>query len=192
MIDWVPGLVNRRRRLEGLRKDITVANNYTQFSQGIDHVTPEERAWIENQLDPDHWRDTPPKWDAPVEDGQVACEWSLDPSSPHRELGEVESFFWVHEDSGDPEQVSAFIRAFLAKFQPDDHFVLTYAETCSSPRLGEFSGGAIIVTRDEIRRLSVYDWVEHEVASLRRSRLPSALVHPDPATESDDRSIREQ
>jgi hypothetical protein len=88
--------------------------------------------------------------------------------------------------------VSAFIRAFLAKFQPDDHFVLTYAETCSSPRLGEFSGGAIIVTRDEIRRLSVYDWVEHEVASLRRSRLPSALVHPDPATESDDRSIREQ
>ena len=26
MIDWVPGLVNRRRRLEGLRKDITVVS----------------------------------------------------------------------------------------------------------------------------------------------------------------------
>ena len=104
-----------RNRFEDFRKDISVANNYTQFSQGIDHVTPEERVWIESQLDPNHWGDTPPKWDAPVEDGQVACEWSLDPSSPHRELGEVESFFWVHADSGDPEQVSALVRAVGAR-----------------------------------------------------------------------------
>jgi hypothetical protein len=48
---------------------------------------------------------------------------------------------------------------------------------------------AIIVTRDEIRRLSVYGWVEHEVASLRRSRLPSSSIHPDPETDADDPSV---
>jgi hypothetical protein len=61
------------------------------------------------------------------------------------------------------------------------------AERCSALRSKRLA--AIIVTRDEIRRLSVYGWVEHEVASLRRSRLPSSSIHPDPATDADDPSV---
>jgi hypothetical protein len=50
-----------------------------------------------------------------MEDGQVEFEWSLDPRSRHGERGEGESFFWVHADSGDPEQVSALVRAVGAR-----------------------------------------------------------------------------
>src|SRR5689334_18897111 len=119
---------------------MTMANNYTQFSEAIERITPEERSWIESQLDPDSWGEEPPEWEAPLEEEYLSFEWSLD---------EIEGSLWLYaEESGDPDEVARFVRAFLARFRPGDRFSLTYADSCSKPRLGEFSGGAVFVTRD--------------------------------------------
>ena len=39
---------------------------------------------------------------------------------------------------------------------------LTYATTCSKPRVGEFGGGAVFVTAHEIKWQNAYDFVEQE------------------------------
>lgn len=128
-----------------------MANNYIQFSEMIGGITPEERTWIGSQLDPDLWEAHPPDWEAPVEDGFLGFDWSLD---------EVEGSLWLYaEETGAPEEAARFVRAFLARFRPDDSFSLTYADHCSKPRPGEFSGGAVFVTAGSIRHEDAYDWV---------------------------------
>ena len=134
----------------------------------MDRAAARPRAWTGGE---------PPEWDAPVEDEFVDFEWSLDGQSPEGELGEGESYFWVRaEESGSPVQVGKFVRAFLARFRPDEHFVLTYADVCSKPRIGEFSGGALLVTKDGIQHWDAYDWVEARTAELLVLRAITASI----------------
>lgn len=45
-----------------------MADYLTLLSTGIYRITPEERSWIERQLDPESWESSPPEWEAPVDD----------------------------------------------------------------------------------------------------------------------------
>ena len=68
-----------------LNEEMKVASNYTLFSAGIDRITPEERVWIELQLNPENWTDgTPPNWIVGAEDEELGFDWSLDESPPDR------------------------------------------------------------------------------------------------------------
>lgn len=138
-----------------------MANHYTLFSEGIGRITPEERAWIERQLNSEDWIDgKPPEWDAPVEDRALGFAWSLDEGPPDGEAAEGEGYLWLYaEGSGDHEEVARFVRAFLARFRLRDHFMLTYANVCSNPGIGEFSGGAVIVSGDGFWHTNAYDWL---------------------------------
>ena len=63
---------------------------------------------------------------------------------------------------GNPDNVAWLVQKFLKKFRPDQCWSLTYAATCSKPRVGEFGGGAVFVTADEIKWQNAYDFVEQE------------------------------
>ena len=158
-----------------------MANNYTRFSEGIDGITPEERAWIESQLDADSWDpDAPLEWNAPLDDGLVGFEWELQETSPNGQLTEGESYLWLYdEESGDLDQVGNFVQAFLAKFRPGQCFTMTFSNSCSSPRLGEFSGGGVFVTKEGYEVFYAYDWLAGCLDQFRRAAVPQAADQPD-------------
>lgn len=62
------------------------------------------------------------------------------------------SLYLFAEDSGSPEQAACFIKMLLDAnlIEVEEFTVLEWAETCSKPRPGEFSGGACMISREGI------------------------------------------
>ena len=55
---------------------------------------------------------------------------------------------WFHaEESGNTDHVEAIARALVEELELDEPFVCSWAYTCSSPRIDEFGGGAMVVRR---------------------------------------------
>jgi hypothetical protein len=59
--------------------------------------------------------------------------------------------FWVYtEESAYIEHVAIVVQAFIKKFRPKFVFKLTWCESCDKPRIGEFGGGWLVVSKDEV------------------------------------------
>ena len=70
---------------------------------------------------------------------------------------------WLYADKGSELDLLAhFVQKFLRNFRSSDCWSLTYATTCSKPRVGEFGGGAIFITASEIHWENVYDFVDKQ------------------------------
>ena len=128
-----------------------MADHALQFSEMIENITKEEHQWLEMYLakpdeeteDMDKWWEERPELDRDLEpDMWPGCSYEL------RESDEKDSAsWWIYADeNGYPEIVASVVRQFLHKFRPDNYFTLTWAETCSKPRLSAFCGGGMFVT----------------------------------------------
>ncbi len=63
------------------------------------------------------------------------------------------------EEFADPEHMAYFIQFIQKHFNLNEPVLITWAETCSKLREGEFNGGCAIVHKDLIKfRNSSYDW----------------------------------
>jgi hypothetical protein len=68
---------------------------------------------------------------------------------------------WLQSsDWGNVYQIAHLMQKFLKAFRPRESWALTYATTCSKPRLGEFGGGAMFVTADRIRWHNAHESIE--------------------------------
>ena len=165
-----------------------MADNYLQFSERLDNLTAEEAAWLEEQLQPivaygdrEFSEDDPAKATLPASDPDFTGPRFLRDDSDFDfswdVLGFEFAFFdedtpsarylWLHADTyGNPEHVAWLIQKFLKRFRPDQCWSLTYANTCSKPRVGEFSGGAVFVTATEIKCQDAGDFVAQERAAF--------------------------
>jgi len=154
-----------------------MANNYTQFSESIPDITPDERAWLERQLDTDALDETievlaNPEEHTPMEvaDAELRVP-ELILYNVYREsecLGFEHRFYendlvLYTEESGDLEAIIPLVQAFIQQFRPDFKFTLTWAGTCSKPRCGEFGGGAIYVDRDTVDYINAWEWAQRRV-----------------------------
>lgn len=145
-----------------------MADHYTQFSEVIDRLTPEECEWLEEALlgPPENAWDkdgecpvSQSKLDAWCDKFQVSdveywpeFEWEI-------KARDGEHYLWVYsEESGSLEDLGNFIHAFLKKFRPESCFRLTWSGTCSSMRAGAFTGGAIFVTKEGVQYMSAHGW----------------------------------
>jgi hypothetical protein len=137
-----------------------MADNYLQFSESLDALTPKEAKWLAGQLAED------PETGCPVflldyddrEPDDTDCGFQHDFEGPrkHRSL-------WLSaEERGDVGRVAHLVRKFLKQFRPSQCWSLTYATTCSKLRLGEFGGGAVFVTAQDIRWNNAYDYIEEQ------------------------------
>ena len=54
----------------------------------------------------------------------------------------------VAEESGDVDAASELISAFLKAHKPTEYVILSWADTCSKMRSGEFGGGECLITGD--------------------------------------------
>jgi hypothetical protein len=137
-----------------------MADNYLQFSESLDSLTPEETAWLRAQLDNSPDTDCPRfLLDYPErEEGDDYCGFDYE----FRDGNDGHDLCIYAEDSGDLGRVAHLVQRFLKQFHPDQCWPLTYANTCSKPRGGEFGGGAVFVTADEIRWNDSGDFVEEQ------------------------------
>jgi hypothetical protein len=160
-----------------------MANNYLQFSEVIDNLTPEEEQWWKDQFKVVYIVDGQELEDyALPEDAEwVGCRGYRDFDEGQDDLdlvgfdyefigppagGEAENetrYIWFYADEfGYVERLGHLVKKFLAKFHPNDYWSLTYANTCSKLRRGEFGGGAIFVTATAIKWNDAYNWVESQ------------------------------
>jgi hypothetical protein len=145
-----------------------MADNYVQFSENLDSLTPEEADWLSEQLAEDPLPHCPrfllDFTDRETDDTDHGFQYDLHGDSHDHHL-------WISaEERGDVERVAHLVQKFLRQFRPDQCWSLTYATTCSKLRLGEFGGGAVFVTADDIRWNDSYDFVEEQRKALERRR----------------------
>jgi hypothetical protein len=172
---------------------MTVADNYLQFSAVLSKLTKKEEAWLKEQLQPicvfgnkEYPEDAVPaelagreaEWtglrflrDNGDYDPDCDClgfEWSL---SVDADRGGWGRHLWVYaEESGNPDNVAWLVQKFLKKFRPQECWSLSYAATCSKPRVNEFGGGAVFVTAAEIKWQNAYGFIEDQRAAFEAKR----------------------
>ena len=161
-----------------------MANNYLQFSEVIPRLTADEEHWLAEQLEVVHIHNGKEytEHDLPKELAAEDIQWSgcrayldLDGFDPEMEDGAGFCYkfdtdndascnwgrhLWVYaEEYGDVDRLAHLVQKFLKRFRPQDSWSLGYACTCSKPRVGEFSGGAVHVTADKIAWENAADFI---------------------------------
>jgi hypothetical protein len=151
-----------------------MANHYSQFSEGIKDITPEEATWIKDFLRtpyPDEEED--PKgfkqWceerrikEGDEPDWYPSFQWALE---------DKDTFLWFYTEEGcDIDYLVYFVQSFLTKFRPDYIFTATGAEYCSKLRIGEFGGWWVVVTAKKVLWGSTYDSVATAVKKIEAAR----------------------
>ena len=149
-----------------------MADNYQLFSEIIPALTEEERAWTRRVLGCTEGVEREGETaiilkDAGVDGDDVdfcdwpGFEWSID--DPSFDL-------WLYgEDYGNVSHAAEFVRAFLAKFRPTACWQLTWAETCSKPRIGEFGGGGVFVTALKATFCIPHEWLARQKKKFERA-----------------------
>lgn len=116
-----------------------MANNYIEFSEYVTTKTEAELDW----------------WIKKIEELEALGELD-DPTEDQEELGQASCYFgiegksiWVHADEGgNLEVIADIVQMFLKENCPDNSWSMTWAFTCSKPRIGEFGGGGVFVTAE--------------------------------------------
>jgi hypothetical protein len=131
-----------------------MANNYSQFSECIDNITPEEAAWINRVLHLDGIDD----YDELVKELSYTGTLEAD-MWPHFDWKlEDDGTLWLYADEGfTDEHLCVFVREFICRFRPDFIFSVTGSETCSRPRIGEFGGWWLVVYKDGVEGGNTWD-----------------------------------
>lgn len=157
-----------------------MADNYQLFSEIIPSLTEEEQAWARRILGCTQDQDGQNGAEdagAMLKDGGIdlsavdsdawpGFQWNID---------ETHAGLWVYgEECGNVIHVAEFVRAFLAMFRPTACWQLTWAETCSKPRVGEFSGGGLFVTAASVTLCMPQDWLAERSKEFDRAAAASA------------------
>ena len=172
-----------------------MADYYLQFSESLGGLTFAEREWLARQLEtifvvngrectfdelPDGGSQADISWcglrlfrelaaNDEDDDGEAGFQFVLntDPAAG--------CYLWLYaEADGRPDHAAYLVQRFLQTFRPRACWSLTYAVTCSKPRLGAFGGGALFVTADTIEPLHAHAFIDS-----RRTAF-DALQHRSP------------
>lgn len=140
-----------------------MATSYTRASAAIHNVTPEEGAWWthffvpSDELSEEELKERMKRFDLD--------EYDIDdfPNFNSKYIPDEEIIWISHDESIDLDHVAMAVQEFLRRFRPDDAWGMEYAMTCSKPRIGEFGGGAFVVTATEESWTSTSTWLSQEL-----------------------------
>jgi hypothetical protein len=139
-----------------------MADNYTEFSESLSIESQTEEEWVRAAL-----TTGPASWlPDPDDDDDLGFEWEFQGELGRREDSRRLCLYSV--EHGSAYNAALFVQAFLRRFRPDRSFALSYAETCSKPRVGAFGGGALFVTAGEIRGISTVEWLDQQVTRFQQ------------------------
>jgi hypothetical protein len=122
-------------------------NFYNQFSELFcDRLNPMECQWTEEMMslgDAEAERLLP---GVDLEYGWPGFECSI-----YRDIPSDNPRLWIRSGkSFCPENVAAFVRAFLRKFRPSEVVKFSWAGVCSEPQAGGFGGGWAVISARKI------------------------------------------
>jgi hypothetical protein len=133
-----------------------MANNYRQFVVSLGSLTPEEIAWWVKMKAalralPDERVD-----DAEESDDEFIRLAEDIGFSDYGDNTNIVGNLYIADDYatilaeefGDVDAASELISAFLKAHKPTEYVILSWADTCSKMRSGEFGGGECLITGD--------------------------------------------
>lgn len=144
-----------------------MADYFTQFSEIVPRLTAQEETWLKGKLEiiegPEGLDQSRIAGELEGYCGCVVCQCEFcDSCDP-----EIGRHAWLYaECSAELELVGLVMQQFLKQFRPNECWSLTYAATCSKPRVGEFGGGALFVTATEIKWQNSYDFITEQRAAF--------------------------
>lgn len=121
-----------------------MANNYLQFSTELTDLNKEHVAWFKKHLDEDDKNDP---------SSPFKKVYGADENFPYIQyVVETDRVWFYAEESGTIEHVVEIVQIFFNAFKLHDRFfTMTWACTCSKPRVDEFDGGAVFVTSKNVK-----------------------------------------
>lgn len=154
-----------------------MANSYTQFSEQIENITPEQAEWIETVLGLGYDEQavtTPEEFKSVLSDLLNRKVEELEDFDPEwwpgfewSTKGADKGTLWLYCEEGFQENhLTLFVQSFIRKFRPDYIFKLSGACLCSKMLLGEFGGIWLVITKDSILGGSTWDEIEQVVDAL--------------------------
>lgn len=154
-----------------------MANNYVQFSEMIEDIPSEGVKWLREvlMLDPD---------DKDYSHGRHCALLGIE-SEDTEPFESWPGFGWNFEgdslwlytmEGADFLALEYLVKALIRKFMSDLIFSVTYAETCSKPRIGEFSGGWLVISKDATEGGNSSFNAEDAIKKLRTQREAASLL----------------
>jgi len=146
-----------------------MANNYSLFSEQIEGLSPDESKWVDKVLRLDSCDEdeiVELKRELSVEgkedvdlDSWPQFDWALE--------GEAKDSLWLYTEEGaNEDHLIFFVQALICKFRPDYIFSVTGSCTCSKPRIGEFGGWWLVISKDEVKGGNTWDAVQDATKSM--------------------------
>lgn len=146
-----------------------MANNYSQFSESIDSLTQQEQEWVRKVLGLDYHDSCDLK--LLKEEMNIKDDIDLDTWPFFEWQIQSDGNLWLYSEEGyDDNHLAMFVQAYIRKFRPDYIFKATGSCTCSKPRLGEFGGWWLVVSKDTIIGGNTWDAAVDCVKQLENSK----------------------
>lgn len=126
-----------------------MANNYTQFSEMIPCGTKEQQDWLMQKLG-----------EAVETEERLMC--------PDCDFAADKGNVWVYsQDVADVGALADVVAAFQLQFGVDEPWTLTWAGTCSKPRVSQFGGGGVVAYKGKVHWMNTWDWCTAEAKRLQ-------------------------
>ena len=127
-----------------------MANNYEQFSEIVSCADEEQQAWLLARLaQADAGEDL---------DKHTWCGYEANP------LHDVWIYTW---EAVNLDALMDIICEFQVHFDIQEPWSMSYAYTCSKPRVGEFGGVAVIAYRGMWDVMSTNMWIQTELDKIK-------------------------
>lgn len=140
-----------------------MADNHALFSTSIDRLKKHEHAWLKKLFGLEGEEVRKMLGEVP-EDFDDEC-W------PGFEADLREDHLWLYSEEGYNEiHLCAFLVAFIKKFRPDTIMGISVSFSCSKPRLDEFGGGWLVISREGVRGGSTWDSISEARDNLLEAR----------------------
>lgn len=154
-----------------------MSNSYLQFCEALVVRSPEEEAWLRRYLDAsttdseEHWGKAAGGdpfgpltlearwWDTVLSEDE---EDSACFESRFTDLDGKRCLVFYSEDHAIVNHAAKLVQHFFKEMRPNgkDGFAISWAEICDKMQPGQFGGGACFITKDEIRWLHTWQWID--------------------------------
>lgn len=150
-----------------------MADYYTKFSAIVENLTPDEAAWLHEQLDmnederfeSDSW----PEWVRERNEFDIWPQFEF-------EFEDDDTQLWVYSrESDNIDQVAVLIQEFLSRYRPNEAWGMQWSNDCSKPRTDAYGGGAIFVTADKIEYQSSFEWLWQKESEFNKEKVSDNL-----------------
>jgi len=158
-----------------------MANNYLQFSEELVGLSEDDAKWatdylaffskvqsdcdeqgieIEEHPMADEFMRRRDLYDLDEDAEGLDFQYEFQYEFEDEEGEGLKALWFIGDEYGNVDHVCLFVQEFLRARRPDGCFHISWAVTCSRPRIGEFGGGAAFVTAEKIEWMNSYDWID--------------------------------